>query len=193
MRALEEAEEKDLIERAKTGDAAAYESLVRNYQHRIYRLCLAMTGTHPAADDLAQETFVKAYLALAGFREGTNFSAWLRRIAVNSSLNYLKVRRREEPLGDRPDGNPGAVFSAKIASPHEQLLRNDIDRAVDKALQALPPKLRAVFVLHAVEGLKYEDIARALGVPVGTVMSRLNRARRRLRRSLAGKVTRRVA
>lgn len=193
MRALEEAEEKDLIERAKTGDAAAYESLVRNYQHRIYRLCLAMTGTHPAADDLAQETFLKAYLALAGFKEGTNFSAWLRRIAVNSSLNYLKVRRREEPLGDRPDGSPGAVFSAKIASPHEQLLRNDIDRAVDKALQALPSKLRAVFVLHAVEGLKYEDIARALGVPVGTVMSRLNRARRRLRRSLAGKVTRRVA
>ncbi len=193
MRALEEAEEKDLIERAKTGDAAAYEALVRNYQHRIYRLCLGMTGTHPAADDLAQETFVKAYLALAGFKEGTNFSAWLRRIAVNSSLNYLKVRRREEPLGDRPDGNPGAVFSAKIASPHEQLLRNDIDRAVDKALQALPPKLRAVFVLHAVEGLKYEDIARAIGVPVGTVMSRLNRARHRLRKALAGKVTRRVA
>jgi RNA polymerase sigma-70 factor (ECF subfamily) len=193
MRALEEAEERDLIERAKTGDAAAYERLVRNYQQRIYRLCLGMTGTHPAADDLAQETFLKAYLALAGFKEGTNFSAWLRRIAVNSSLNYLKVRRREEPLGDRLDGNPGAVFSAKIASPHEQLLRNDIDRAVDCALQALPPKLRAVFVLHAVEGMKYEEIARTVGVPVGTVMSRLNRARRRLRKALAGKLQRRVA
>lgn len=193
MTASEEAEEKVLIERAKTGDAGAYESLVRNYQHRIYRLCLAMTGTHPAADDLAQETFLKAYLALASFKEGTNFSAWIRRIAVNSSLNYLKVRRREEPLGDRSGDDGGAVFSSKIGTPHDELLRNDIGRAVDNALGALPLKLRAVFVLHAVEGLKYDEIARELGVPVGTVMSRLSRARSRLQKALAGKLGRRVA
>ncbi len=193
MRALEEAEEKVLIEKAKSGNASAYEALVRNYQHRIYRLCLAMTGTHPAADDLAQETFLKAYLALARFKEGTNFSAWIRRIAVNSSLNYLKIRRREEPLGSRSGDNPGAVFSSKTETPHEQLLKNDIDRAVDTALKALPAKLRAVFVLHAVEGLKYEDIARTVGVPVGTVMSRLSRARSRLQKALAAKLGRSVA
>jgi RNA polymerase sigma-70 factor (ECF subfamily) len=193
MRALEEAEEKALIERAKSGDVSAYETLVRNHQHRIYRICLAMTGIHAAADDLAQETFLKAYLALARFREGTNFAAWIRRIAVNSSLNYLKVRRREEPLGNRAGDNPGAVFSSKIDPPHEQLLKNDINRAVDAALKALPLKLRAVFVLHAVEGLKYEDIARAIGIPVGTVMSRLNRARRRLQKTLAVKLGRSVA
>lgn len=193
MRALEEAEEKLLIERAKSGEASAYESLVRNYQHRIYRLCLAMTGTHPAADDLAQETFLKAYLALASFKEGTNFCAWIRRIAVNSSLNYLRVRRREEPLGSRAGDNPGAVFSSKIETPLGELLKNDINRAVDTALEALPDKLRSVFVLHAVEGLKYEDIARTIGVPVGTVMSRLNRARNRLQKALAAKLGRSVA
>ncbi len=193
MRATEEVEEKTLVERAKCGDAEAYESLVRNYQHRIYRLCLAMTGTHPAADDLAQDTFLKAYLALARFREGTSFSAWIRRIAVNASLNYLKRRRREEPLGDDPGDTSGAVFSSKIGTPHEQLLRNDIDRALDTALGALPPKLRVVFTLHAVEGLKYEEIARTIGVPVGTVMSRLSRARSRLQKALAGRLGRRVA
>jgi RNA polymerase sigma-70 factor (ECF subfamily) len=191
MRATEETEDRLLIERAKMGDGTAYESLVRRYQHGIYRLCLGMTGTHPAADDLTQETFIKAYYALSRFKEGTNFRAWIHRIAVNSSLNYIKVRKREEPLGNRSGDNPGVVFSSRGESPHEQLLRNDAGRAVDKALQALPPKLRAVFVLHALEGLKYAEIARAVGVPVGTVMSRLSRARLRLRRSLAGLQARR--
>jgi len=186
MRPTDETEDKTLIERAKMGDQKAYESLVRRYQHSIYRLCLGMTGTHPSADDLAQETFIKAYFALARFKEGTNFYAWIRRIALNSSLNYIKRRRREEPLGDRAGDNPGAVFSSKIETPHDELLRNDTGRTVNKALKALPPKLRAVFMLHAVEGLKYEDIARTLGLPAGTVMSRLSRARHRLRKSLAG-------
>jgi len=186
MRPTDEIEDKVLIERAKMGDAEAYESLVRRYQRVIYRLCLGMTGTHPAADDLAQETFIKAYFALARFKEGTNFFAWIRRIALNSSLNYLKTRRREEPLGDRSGDNPGAVFSSKIDTPHDLLLRNDTGRAVDKALQALPSKLKAVFMLHAVEGLRYEEISRTLGLPIGTVMSRLSRARRRLQKLLAG-------
>ncbi len=190
MRPTDETEDTILIGRAKMGDTAAYESLVRRYQHGIYRLCLGMTGTHPSADDLAQETFVKAYFALNSFKEGTHFHAWLRRIAVNASLNYLKVRRREEPLGDRPGDYPGAVFSSVSLSPHEELLRNDTGRAVDKALQALPSKLRAVFVLHAIESLKYEEIARTLGIPKGTVMSRLNRARHKLQRSLAGSLGR---
>ena len=190
MRPTDELEDTILIGRAKMGDTAAYESLVRRYQHGIYRLCLGMTGTYPSADDLAQETFVKAYFALNSFKEGTHFCAWLRRIAVNASLNYLKVRRREEPLGDRPGDYPGAVFSSVSLSPHEELLRNETGRAVDNALQALPSKLRAVFVLHAVESLKYEEIARTLGIPKGTVMSRLNRARHKLQRSLAGSLGR---
>jgi len=190
MRPIDEIEDEILIGRAKMGDKAAYESLVRRYQHGIYRLCFQMTGAHPAADDLAQETFVKAYFALQSFKEGTHFHAWIRRIAVNASLNYLKVRKREEPLGDRPDDYPGAVFSSVNDSPHEQLLRNDTGRAVDKALQALPSKLRAVFVLHVLESMRYEDIARALGIPKGTVMSRLNRARQKLQRSLAGSLGR---
>ena len=190
MRPTDEIEDKVLIERAKMGNTEAYESLVRRYQRSIYRLCLGMTGTHPAADDLAQDTFIKAYFALARFKEGTNFYAWIRRIALNSSLNYLKTRRREEPLGDRSGDNPGAVFSSKIETPHDTLLRNDTNRAVDKALKALPPKLRSVFMLHAVEGLRYEDISRTLGLPIGTVMSRLSRARSRLQKSLAGRLGR---
>jgi RNA polymerase sigma-70 factor (ECF subfamily) len=190
MRPTVETEDEILIGRAKMGEKAAYESLVRRYQHGIYRLCLQMTGAHPAADDLAQETFVRAYFALQSFKEGTHFRAWIRRIAVNASLNYLKLRKREEPLGDRPDDYPGAVFSSVNDSPHEQLLRNDAGRAVDKALQALPSKLRAVFILRAMESMSYEDISRSLGIPRGTVMSRLNRARGKLQKSLAGSLGR---
>jgi RNA polymerase sigma-70 factor, ECF subfamily len=178
MRPDDRQEEQALIRRAKAGDVAAFEDLVRSFQGRIYRLCRRMTGAHQSADDLAQETFLKAFLALDGFKDGLDFYAWLRKIAVNATLNYLKVRRREEPLGDRDSAVPDRP-------PQDELQRREAEDRYQEALRALPADQRLVFTLRVVEGLSYGDIAASLRLAPGTVMSRLNRARRRLKTALA--------
>ncbi len=183
MRQDERSEEQALISRAKDGDMSAYEALVKRFQHRIHRLCWRMTGAPQAADDLAQETFIKAYFALAGFRDGWDFYGWIRRIAVNTTLNYLHAHRREEPLGDREDAVPD--------KPHDELLRREAEDRLREALEALPFEQRAVVALRVYEDRSYREIADALHVSPGTVMSRLNRARRKLRSSLAGFLGRR--
>ncbi|MCX6561671.1 MAG: sigma-70 family RNA polymerase sigma factor [Candidatus Aminicenantes bacterium] len=179
MRPDERQEEQALIDRAKAGDVSAFEDLVRRFQGRIYRLCRRMTGTHQSADDLAQETFFKAFLALAGFKAGLDFYAWLRKIAVNATLNYLKVRRREEPLGDRDNAVPDE------RPPQDELQRREAEDRFQEALRALPADQRLVFTLRVAEGMSYRDIATSLRLAPGTVMSRLNRARRRLKTALA--------
>jgi RNA polymerase sigma-70 factor (ECF subfamily) len=178
MRPDDRQEEQALINRAKAGDGSAFEDLVRCFQGRIYRLCRRMTGAHQSADDLAQETFLKAFLALAGFKDGLDFYAWLRKIAVNSTLNYLKARRREEPLGDRDSAVPDRP-------PQDELQRREAEDRYQEALRALPADQRLVFTLRVVEDMSYRDIASSLRLAPGTVMSRLNRARRRLKAALA--------
>ena len=101
MRHNEKSSEKRLIAKAKRGDMQAFEELVRRYHRSIYYLCHRMTGTHQSADDLSQDTFVKAYFSLASFKNRMNFFTWLRKIAVNSGLNFLKANKREELLGDK--------------------------------------------------------------------------------------------
>ncbi len=179
MRLIDSREEQALMAKARAGDAAAFEEVVRTFQGPIYRLCRRMTGAHQSADDLAQETFLKAYRALPGFREGLDVYAWLRRIAVNATLNYLKARRREEPLGDRDNAVPDAA-------PQDELQRREAEDRFRAALRALPDDQRLVFTLRVAEGLSYRDIARELRLAPGTVMSRLARARRRLKAALAG-------
>jgi RNA polymerase sigma-70 factor, ECF subfamily len=178
MRPDERIEEGALIARAKSGDMDAYESLIRLFQHRIYRLCRRMTGAHQIADDMAQETFIKAYQALPGFRDGREFYPWIRRIAVNAALNYLQAHKREEPLGDR---DPSVPFE----SPQAELQRREADDRFQEAWRALPSDQRAVFTLRVVENQSYREIAESLHLAPGTVMSRLNRARRRLKAALA--------
>jgi RNA polymerase sigma-70 factor (ECF subfamily) len=157
----------------------AYESLVRKYQHRIYRLCWRMTGAVQVAEDMAQEAFIKAYFALPRFRDGLDFYSWIRKIAVNSTLNYLQAHKREEPLGDRDPAVPEVL-------PQDELQRREAEGRLQEALQALPSEQRAVFVLRVAENQSYREIAETLRVSPGTVMSRLNRARRKLKAALAG-------
>jgi RNA polymerase sigma-70 factor (ECF subfamily) len=178
MRQDERLEEGPLIARAKNGDMDAYESLIRLFQHRIYRLCWRMTGAHQSADDMAQETFIKAYQALSRFRDGQDFYPWIRRIAVNMTLNYLHVRKREEPLGDREPSVPDEL-------PQDEFQRREAEDRFQEAWQALPSDQRAVFTLRVVENQSYREIAESLHLAPGTVMSRLNRARRKLKESLA--------
>lgn len=184
MRQDERMEEGALMARAKNGDMDAYESLVRLFQHRIYRLCWRMTGAHQAADDMAQETFIKAYQALSRFHDGQDFYPWIRRIAVNTTLNYLQAHKREEPLGDREPSVPDEL-------PQDELQRREAEDRFQEAWQALPSDQRAVFTLRVVENQSYREIAESLHLAPGTVMSRLNRARHKLKEALADFLERR--
>jgi len=186
----EHPEDAVLVRKAQQGDMDAFESLVRKYQQRVYALCRRLTGAHQSADDLAQETFIKAYFALARFDAEWPLYPWLRRIALNSGLNYLKARRRERPLEEGALGPRRLPFSPPADGPEERLERAEFEAKFERAVGSLPPDQRSVFVLRFHESMSYEDISRALDVPVGTVMSRLNRARQRLKDLLADSLAR---
>jgi len=190
MRPFDSLEERELVARAKEGDVEAFEFLVRRFQGSIYGLCYRLTGVHQSADDLSQETFIKAYFALSQFHDGLSFFTWIRRIAINNCLNHLRAGKREEPLGEKENRVPGNSGSSP-GSPQDELLRNRMEQDFAKALRALPSKLRAVFVLRVFDDLNYREIAQVLDIPEGTVMSRLNRARQKLKTRLAHYLSRR--
>jgi RNA polymerase sigma-70 factor (ECF subfamily) len=185
MRQHENNEEQMLITMAKQGSVDAFETLVKRYQHRIYYLCRRMTGSHQSADDISQETFIKAFFALDSFKDGMNFFTWIRKIAVNNSLNFIKVSKREEPLGNGAENIPGNS-SLGQELPHEMLQKNQMEHTFKMALKALPPDQKIVFILRVFEGQSYKEIATLLNISPGTVMSRLSRARKKLKTSLAG-------
>jgi RNA polymerase sigma-70 factor (ECF subfamily) len=163
----------------------AFESLVRKYQQRVYGLCRRLTGAHQSADDLAQETFIKAYFALARFDAQWPLYPWLRKIAVNAGLNYLKARGRERPLDEGSLGGRRAPSASEGDDPEERLEQAEFQARLDWAVESLPADQKSVFVLRLHESMSYEEIARTLGLPLGTVMSRLNRARQKLKELLA--------
>jgi RNA polymerase sigma-70 factor (ECF subfamily) len=186
MRPIADANEQDIISRAKGGDMNAFEFLVRKYQRLIYALCHRITGAHQAADDLAQDTFIRAYQALPSFIDGREFYPWVRKIAVNNSLNFIKKRNREAPLADEETLTRPNHLSSHHESPPETAERDELERKFKEALQALPADQKVIFTLRAIENLSYAEIAKALHIPTGTVMSRLSRARKKLRADMAG-------
>ncbi len=163
--------------RARDGDLAAFEDLYHGHAGRIYALCLRLTGDPSRAEELAQETFVRAWSKLTSYRGPDGFLAWLRAIAVHLCLSDRRARQRrrwkEEPVEDRFAGEPPGP-------PREPIAALDLERAI----AALPPGAREVFVLHDVEGLKHDEIATLLAVAVGTSKAQLHRARRLLREAL---------
>jgi RNA polymerase sigma-70 factor (ECF subfamily) len=170
-----------LLARARQGDLAAFEEVVRRYQRRVYGVALRIVRAHDVADDVAQEAFVRAWRSLDRFDLGRPFGPWVCRIAANLAVNHVRSpRAREEALPDghaeTPSGDPG---------PLGRVLDAEAKRVLDEAVAGLGPEQRAVFVLRAVEEMSYEEIAEALGISPGTVMSRLFRARARLARALA--------
>ena len=173
-----------LITMAKQGNVNAFETLVKRYQQRIYYLCRQMTGSHQSADDVSQETFIKAFFALDRFKDGMNFFTWIRKIAVNNSLNFLKASKREEPLGEGAENIPGNS-SLGQELPHEMLQKNQMEHTFKKALKALPPDQKIVFILRVFDGQSYKEIASLLNIAPGTVMSRLSRAREKLKTLMA--------
>ena len=176
------ASDETLAGQAALGDRAAFETLVRRYQPRIYRLAGILVGDdRHEAEDLTQETFIRAYRAIGQFRGESTFRTWLHRIALNVIWSY-RTRRRQRSLpslethGDGDHQVPDVATSAD--DPEVSLIRRD---TIDRALAALSADARLVVILRDIQGLEYQEIASIIGVPIGTVESRLFRARRRLR------------
>lgn len=174
-------DEAGLLARAKEGDLSAFEEMVRRYQRRAYGVALRIVRRHDVADDVVQEAFIRAYRGLAGFDLGRPFGPWIGRIVANLAVNHVRSpEAREEGLpegyGERPASRP---------DPLGQVLEQEARDALEGALARLPAEQRAVFVLRAMEEMSYKEIAEALGISMGTVMSRLFRARERLAEALA--------
>lgn len=175
--------EQELTARARSGDQEAFAQLVRENERRVYTLALRMTGNPEDALDMAQETFLRAWSALPNFRGGSSFSTWLYRLAYNTTVDFLRKNglRRDicAPLGEETPDVPD-----HSADPQEALERKERERALKRGLARLPEHYRSVVVLREISGLSYQEIGAVLKLDLGTVKSRLARARGELRKIL---------
>ena len=179
-----------LVTEAKAGSYEAFEDLVNRYEKKIYRLGMNITGNREDAEDVLQETFLKAFEHLADFREDSRFYTWIVRIGVNEALMKLRKRRAEKivPMDDMV-GDDGEVIPREFTdwkpNPEQQLTRAELEDVLETAAKALPPMFRAVFFLRDVEDLSTEETAEILNLSNGAVKARLFRARLRLREDLS--------
>ena len=176
----EEQLDEQLVARAQKGDTRAFDLLIRKYQHKIVQLVERIVGDADGLD-VAQESFIKAYRALKGFRGQSAFYTWLYRIAINTAKNHLVARKRR-PAGQDIDVADAELYGhtgqmSDIDTPEALLLSDEIKDSVTQAIQKLPEDLRQAITLRELEGLSYEEIAEAMDCPIGTVRSRIFRAR----------------
>ena len=173
-----------LVRRVQRGDKRAFDLLVSKYQLRLAKLVGRLVSDRAEAQDVVQEAFIKAYRALPNFRGDSAFYTWLYRIAVNAAKNHLVARSRRPPGGDVDitdgDVEEAGVVMADIATPESYAARDQLQAALARALDELPEDLRTALTLCEMEGLSYDEIARVLDCPIGTVRSRIFRARRAL-------------
>ena len=185
---LTQEEDQQLVERVQRGDKRAFDLLVLKYQHKILGLIVRFVRDPHEAQDVAQEAFIKAYRALANFRGDSQFYTWLYRIAINTAKNYLGARGRRPPESDisaeDAEFMDGDHDLKDIESPERLMLRDEIEATVHRAIAALPEDLRTALTLREFDGLSYEDIAAVMQCPVGTVRSRIFRAREAVDKAL---------
>lgn len=175
--------------KALEGDEEAFRRLVERYQSSVYTLCTRMTGDRDAAEDLAQEVFIRVFKNLAKYDPAYPFSSWIFKIASNLCIDHLRRRRPELLSMDAPVQGEEGDFSRQFISgegdPEEALERQEIGRALAKAIDRLPPRYRLIILLRHQQCLSYEEIAASQDLPIGTVKARIHRARRMLRELLA--------
>ncbi|MCK9533672.1 MAG: RNA polymerase sigma factor RpoE [Pseudomonas sp.] len=181
-------DDQQLVKRVQNGDKRAFDLLVLKYQHRILGLVVRFVHDSHEAQDVTQEAFIKAYRALPNFRGDSAFYTWLYRIAINTAKNYLVSRNRRPPSSDVDAGDAefydGDHALKDMASPERLMLRDEIDATVQKSIKQLPEDLRCALTLREFDGLSYEDIATVMQCPVGTVRSRIFRAREAVDKAL---------
>ena len=182
----------ELIRRAANGDERAFEKIFTQHEKSVYNLCLRMTGNPEDAMDVSQEVFLRVWRNLGGYQFDAAFSTWLFRIASNACIDFLRSKRRRQDVSltveDAETGEEAELdLSDPAPLPEEQALHSEQRRQVLEAMQALPPDHREILQLRVVEELPYEQIADILGVKLGTVKSRLARAREQLRKNLAAR------
>ncbi len=178
-----------LVERVQAGDKRAFDLLVGKYQHKIIGLVGRYVYDHHEAMDIAQEAFIKAYRALPRFRGESAFYTWLYRIAINTAKNHLVSKSRRPPDTDLDIGDAEFFENEdelrELENPENSLLRDELEETVKKVLDGLPEDLRAALTLREFEGMSYEDIALVMDCPVGTVRSRIFRAREAIDKEIA--------
>lgn len=177
-------EEQALIRRVQSGDTSAFEPLLTAYEKGVYNLCLRMVRNPADAEDLAQETFLKAYRGIAGYRGESKFSVWLYRIASNLCLDFLRQQKRRPTAPLTVEDEDGDLRETELADGRlqpERLLEQKLTGdSLRRGLDALPPEFRQVLLLRELQGLSYEEIGGILGLESGTVKSRIFRARKKL-------------
>ncbi len=173
--------DQQLVLRVQKGDKHAFDLLVVKYQHKILSIISRYIKDSSEMHDVAQEAFIKAYRAIGNFRGDSAFYTWIYRIAINTAKNHLVSRGRRPPATD-VDAEEAEYFAGgenmrDLSSPENQLMKDQLEKTVNKAINDLPEDLRTAVTLREMEGLSYEEIAEVMGCPVGTVRSRIFRAR----------------
>lgn len=187
----------DLIDRCRANDPAAFDAVVARYKNKIYNYLFRMMGNADDAEDVTQEVFVRLYTTIDSFRSQSSLNTWLFRIAGNLCIDHFRRGKKHKAIAfslDDPvseaDSGEGSFASREIADsryePHRQMEQTELSQQIQVALAGLPEKLRAVLLLHDIEGMPYEEIAQIVGCPLGTVKSRLFNARLQLRGKLTG-------
>jgi RNA polymerase sigma-70 factor (ECF subfamily) len=170
-----------LVERVQNGEKHAFDLLVRKYQHKIVSVVTRYVSDWSEAQDVSQEAFIRAYRAIGAFRGDSAFYTWIYKIAINTAKNYLVSKGRRPPIGDIAVDDAvqldGASQLRDRATPERELLRQEIEQTVFNTVEELPEELRTAITLREVDGLSYEEIAEAMNCPIGTVRSRIFRAR----------------
>jgi RNA polymerase sigma-70 factor (ECF subfamily) len=174
--------DQQLVERAQRGDKRAFELLVEKYQRKLARLLSRLIRDPGEVEDVTQEAFIKAYRALPSFRGDSAFYTWLYRIGINTAKNYLVAMGRRAPTStdveaEEAEGQEGGELLRDINTPDSLLLTKEIGDTVNAAIESLPEELRSAIQLRELEGMSYEEIAKLMDCPIGTVRSRIFRAR----------------
>jgi len=188
--ATDEPEDQKLVKRAQGGDLEAYDELIRRYQERIYATIYHMTANHEDTNDIAQETFIKAYQALKSFQGDSSFLTWVYRIAVNKTINFLKQRKNKthmslNDLDFNAEHDPDLVALVSDKTPRRDVNLIELQEKLNGAMQKLSEIHRLVVTLHDVQGLSHEAISKIMGCNTGTVRSRLFYARQQLQAYLS--------
>jgi len=174
--------DRQLVERAQRGDKRAFELLVAKYQRKLARLLSRFIRDQAEVEDVTQEAFIKAYRALPAFRGDSAFYTWLYRIGINTAKNYLMALGRRAPTSTEVEAEEAEGYEEgeqlrDINTPESLLLSNEIAETVNATIEKLPEELRKAIQMREIEGMSYEDIAQAMDCPIGTVRSRIFRAR----------------